>query len=398
MVFLLGRDIMRFATLAFAVALATPPAWSASPCIDACKALVDEGNVLFTQGQPQKGLEKYKAAMATSPEASLPLLMASSMLLDLSWRADAAQAVKLQDMAGTLARQALRLAPDDAMAQDLLRQLRDGQDIPLHKPTAAADQAMRQAETLFVQHRFDDARKQYEAASALDPLWSKALVGAGDCYYMQQDWQHAEAQFRRATEIEARNDQAWRFLSDSLAKQGKNGAAEQALYGALAANPAERNTWSKLASLRAHVQLPLKSLHLQRGSRVTVGADGKYTVGLEAHGLQGSTPDTAFALTLAMAEIKIRTDDVKGTKPAYQVELESWRTALHIADETAASSGKGLADPALLQMQALAKEGQLEPALLILTYRPRYRAAFDAWLAAHPDGVKTFIDRYGLQP
>ncbi len=390
---------MRFATLAFTMALTIPPAFGATPCVDACKTLVAEGNVLSTERQPQQALDKYKAAMAAAPDATLPLVSASAMLLDLSWRADAAQAGKLQETAAAMARQALHLDADNAMAQDVLRQVRDGQNVALHQPAAAAEEAMRQAETLFAQHRYDDARKQYETAMARDPLWSQAAVGAGDCYFMQQDWPRAEALFRRATEIELRNDQAWRFLSDSLAKQGKMGAAEKALYSALAANPAERNTWSHLASLRARARLPLAPLRLTRGAHLTAGADGKYVVNIDNTGVRkDSAPDMAFALALGAVEANARSADTGKARTAYDIELEAWRTAFKITDEATAASGKALVDPALLHMQAMHRDGQLAPALLILAYRPSYRADYDAWLAAHPGGVKAFIDRYGLQP
>lgn len=195
---------MRFATLAFTLALTIPPAFGATPCADACKTLVDEGNVLSAKRQPQQALDKYKAAMKATPEATLPLVSAASMVLDLSWRADAAQAGKMRSMAEAMARQALHLDADNAMAQDVLRQVRDGQDVALHKPTAAAEEALRQAETLFAQHRYDDARKQYETAMARDPLWSQAAVGAGDCYFMQQNWPRAEALFLRGGSCRSR--------------------------------------------------------------------------------------------------------------------------------------------------------------------------------------------------
>lgn len=31
-------------------------------------------------------------------------------------------------------------------------------------------------------------------------------------------------------------------------------------------------------------------------------------------------------------------------------------------------------------------------------FRQAYRPSLEAWVAAHPGGVKEFIDRYGLQP
>jgi hypothetical protein len=46
----------------------------------------------------------------------------------------------------------------------------------------------------------------------------------------------------------------------------------------------------------------------------------------------------------------------------------------------------------------MARDGQLEPAILILMFRQSYRPALEAWGAAHPRGVKEFIDRYGLRP
>lgn len=382
--------------LAFSLALSTTQAMAATPCVDACKLLLDEGSVLSAQGQKQQAYEKFRAAMAAAPEAVLPLLGAAAELLDLSWRSQAPQASKLREMATGMAQQALRLAPGDPMAEDLLRKIAEGPQAARHQPVPAALQAMKKAETLFVQQRFDEARTQYEAAMALDPLWSQAAVGAGDCYYAQQDWPRAEALFRQAARLEPHDHQAWRFLSDSLAKQGKLDAAELALYDAIAANPSERNNWARLADLRARRKAPLAPLHLRRGSSVTMGADGKYTIHLDERA--NSVPENAFALSLAMGEVNLRNDPARQGMPAWDIERAAWTGAFRISDEITAKGGKGLSDPALLTMQAMHRDGQLDAALLILQYKPAYRAAFDTWLGAHPDGVKTFIDRYSVQP
>lgn len=73
-------------------------------------------------------------------------------------------------------------------------------------------------------------------------------------------------------------------------------------------------------------------------------------------------------------------DKGKGRRSAWDIELDAWRTALKVADELRESTGKPLSDPALLQF------GQA------------YRPALDAWTAAHPGFVRTFIERYGIQP
>jgi hypothetical protein len=46
----------------------------------------------------------------------------------------------------------------------------------------------------------------------------------------------------------------------------------------------------------------------------------------------------------------------------------------------------------------LARADQLETALLLLEYKESYRAEFEAWKKAHPDGIRKFIDTYALQP
>ncbi|MFC4931222.1 hypothetical protein [Massilia sp. GCM10023247] len=82
----------------------------------------------------------------------------------------------------------------------------------------------------------------------------------------------------------------------------------------------------------------------------------------------------------------------------FDIELAAWRYALRVIEKANAASGESLRDPALRQMQAFAKDGQLEPALLLLTYRQSYRPALEAWLAREPRGPKEFIDRYGVRP
>jgi hypothetical protein len=99
---------------------------------------------------------------------------------------------------------------------------------------------------------------------------------------------------------------------------------------------------------------------------------------------------------LGIGEVNMRQANKSATP--YEIELEAWRGAMKVADELKASTGKGLSDPALLQIQALARDGQLEPAILLLMFRQSYRPALDAWLAAHPRGAREFIDRYGLSP
>jgi tetratricopeptide (TPR) repeat protein len=256
---------------------------------------------------------------------------------------------------------------------------------------------MHEAEAQFAQRRFPEALAKYEAAMKADPKYSGAWVGAADSYFMQKDWAHAETLFRRATEIEPRNSQAWRYLADTYFNQGKFDAAEAALLSAIAADPSQQPNWIKLATVRQQQGLPLRQLGLKRAARVVAKEDGTYIVNMDAPpDNKVDTPD--FGVHLMLGGIEANKRQAKKGETPYEIELAAWRGALKVADELKANTGKELGDPALRQIQALAREGQLEPAILILMFRQSYRPALDAWMAAHPGGVKVFIDRFGLRP
>lgn len=377
----------------------TASAATSTFCAEPCHSLVRDAHVLEGQGKYQEAMDKYNAAAKADPKASLPLSLQAGLLFKLSTAAPKDKAVQVRAMARDLAERATALDSDDVIAHEVLRMLDDDGLSPLHKPNAKADRLLSEGAALFAQRKAKESRARYEAAMEADPKASMAWVGVGDSYFMEGDWARAEALFRRATEIEPKNAQAWRFLSDALLAQGQRAEAEAALYASIAADPSQRPSWGKLARLRAAAGLPLKPLAFRRGVRVVQGTDGRSTINVDkATADTSKTPNYAIRLALAMSEINARKTDTANVKSPYEIELESWRTALKVMDEVAAAGGEPVTDPALLQMQALAKDGQLEAAILLLMFRQPYRPALDAWLAANPVGVKGFIDRYGLRP
>jgi tetratricopeptide (TPR) repeat protein len=386
--------------LAFSVLLALGmPASAQNYCADACRRAIDAAHALEGQGKYQEALEQYRAAQKAEPLASLPVSSEGALILHLSSRVKPDLTESWRKAARAKSEQALKLWPDDPVAQETLRQLDDGGPSPLHQPTPEAAKLYAEAEAQFSQQHYDQALTKYRAAAQADPQYSAAWAGAADCYFQQKDWAQAEALFRRAVEVEPANSQAWRFLSDTLVIQNKPAAAEAALFSAIAADPSQLPNWGKLASLRAHEGHPIRPLSFRRGVRVTQGADGKYTVGMDDWVLKTpETPDTALRLMLGLSEVKLRNANKDKAKPPYEIELESWRGALKVADELKASTGKDLSDPALLRLQAMARDGQLEPAILLLQFRQSYRPALEAWLAANPDGVRAFVERYGVAP
>lgn len=381
------------------LALSLPSAYADTTCNDTCQNLLHESQVLTAQGNYQKALDKLKEASAVAPQSSLALSLIADLLEKVSKQVKPEQAEQYRKQAEGFAREALRHDPNNPVAQETLRLLaHDGPPV-LHQPNAAARKAIDEAEIQFAQRHPEQALKKYQEAMQLDPQFSSAWVGAGDCYFMQKNWMQAEVQFRRATEIEPRNSQAWRFLSDALLMQGKQDAAEAALMSAIAADPSQQPNWSKFGMLRSRAGLPLKRLQLRRGYSVTFGADGKGVISLEATDEKdAATPDSAIRLMLASTEALARTPNTKQKLTPFEIELKAWQDAMVVADEIKANKGGSLTDPALMRMQVFHKDGQLEAAILLLLYKESYRPEFEKWAAAHPKGINGFVTQYGLQP
>jgi tetratricopeptide (TPR) repeat protein len=391
---------MRHILLAAALALALPLAHADfdPACSGACASLLDEGYALRAQGKLGEALAKFKAAGEAAPAASAPWASAAGIFLDVSKTAKPADVAKLREQAQGLANAALKRKADDPVALEILRELADATPSPLRQANAAASSLINEAEVLFARRQYPAALAKYEEAMQRDPQFSGAWVGAGDCWYMQHDWAKAVPLFRRATEIEPRNSQAWRFLSDALAGQGKLEQAEGALLSGIAADPGQLPNWNKLAGLRSVIGKPLKPFRLQRAG-VHVGADGKKEIQLAESLQKTSTPfDNAVRISLAVGEINARTSAAASRPSAFDIEMAAWKMALQAADEMGARDKEKPTDPALLAMQGMARDGQLEPAIFVLLYKEAYRPEYERWLAAHPDGVKAFIDRYGLRP
>lgn len=222
---------------------------------------------------------------------------------------------------------------------------------------------------------------------------------AADTYYFQHQFKEAEALFRKATEVEPLNAQAWRFLADSLVQQDRRAEADAALLGAIASHPSQLSNWDRLGWLRAK-GTALRSLGLQRKSGVHV--DDKKTIQIwisdELKKTGQESPDYPVWLAYAVAKVSLLTAFPPGGEGDFRTELDSWRKVCSIMRELQKSQPELPRDPALKQLLALDAAGQLEPAIYILMYREIYRPDFEKWKTAHPTGVADFINAYGLRP
>lgn len=363
-------------------------------CNEACTVFQKEGNLLYSMGKYQEAIEKFKLADKADPTASIPVSSIAQVLLQVAGNASPEHAAAYRQQAEAAAHEALRRASGDPLASEVLRQLLDAKPPPLHQPSQQTGSIVQAGEILFQRAQYAEALDKFEAAAASDPQYSGAWVLAGDCFYVQGKWAEAETRFRKAAELEPLNGQAWRFLSDALAQQRRLSEADVALLNGIAAQPSQIPNWDKLAALRAATSLPLKRLNLVRTASGRIDpTTGKPTITIDANvAAQSKPPDYGFWLVYAMSSV------ANPSATPFQSELDAWRRAFATTDEVAAKTDKALSNPALLALQKVVLENQLEAAILLLMYRESFRPEFEAWKAAHPQGIKTFIERYGLRP
>jgi tetratricopeptide (TPR) repeat protein len=367
----------------------------------ASEVLVQEGNALLAKNAFQPALDKYSAAAKADPGASMPVSAIAALLYKLSGGMPKDDVPKLRAQAEGQARAALKIDARDPLALEVLRLLSDDKEPPLHQGTPEARALVDQGEVQFHARHFAEALAIYEKAAQADPAYSLPLVYAADCYYVQEKWADAERLFAQAAKLEPLNGQAWRYLADALSQQGKFAAAETALINGIAAHPSQLPTWTKLASLRARGGAPLTSLHLVRKASSRLDpATGKGVVEVEREGSEQKSADFTVWLALAVSESNKMVERQKGESGAspFAVQLSAWTGALKVADELAANGGGELTEDGLKTMRMLAKADQLEAAILLLQYRESYRPDLERWKAEHPNGVKKFIDMYGLRP
>lgn len=369
----------------------------------AAQALVDEGNVLGAQGNLQQALNKFSQANKADPSSSVPLSNIAEVLRQAAEQAEGEQQLKLREQSEALVRQILQKYPDEPLAHEVLRKLGDKLPPPLHAANAAALAEMNLGEVAFAKQKFDDALLHYERAAGLDPQLSMAWIYAGDCFYAQKKYAEAETRYRRGVEVEPLNAQGWRYLSDALAYQDKRSAAEEALISGIAAQPSQIPNWIKLAQLRDADGYPLTPLKLVRKSSASLEADGKPKVSLDSafSGPEGSkSADGAFWVLLGIKQANDLMAQKNGKDDAgtLAAEVARWQLGFKVVDEMTAKGEAGLQNPALKTLQMLDQDGELATALLLLQYRESWRPELEAWKRDNPQGIRKFVNKYGLRP
>jgi tetratricopeptide (TPR) repeat protein len=372
--------MLRSITLLVALALSTPALADVVTKVDKARALINQGQAHEVAGQFNEALESYRAAVKADPTASQALSYLALLMVHASQNTEAKYVEPYRKQAADYANAALKVDARDPNAMEALRRLADGVEQRRREPAPAALKALEQGEVLFGELKYAEAALKYEEAIRLDPAYSDAVVFLGDCYYLQGDMVRAEQKFRQAAVMDPLFGPAWRYLYDALRKQGKNKEAEAAALGALASMPSSKPNWLRVAEAMELAGRPIKPFQWQprvvvKGGEIQIDPTGPES---------DSMAWTAYGLSLA-------TGQDKKASP-FAVQLAIWTDTLQIIKEVGA--GDTIKDEGLRDMIRFNQGGQLKAAIFALHYKEAYRAEFEAWKKAEPEGLKHFVDTF----
>ena len=374
--------LLRSCVLLVALAYANPLLARTVPLTEKARALWNQGLAFDNESKSEEALKSFQAAALAEPTASGPLSSQADLYRRLSAVEGRQDAPALRERAFALANAALKLDAQDAIALHALRELNDDQTQAVYAPKAEAKKIVNEAEILFFDKKYAAAAEKYQLAFKLDPTYAEAVVLEGDCYYMLGDMVNAELKFRQALAIEPLHGAGWRFLYDALINQGKLKEAEMAAISAIAALPSATPSWTRMAHISDKLGPPLQTVNIKplatmKGNTITIDNSA------------GANADTsswmAYAIVMAAESEKPK------SKVAFTRRLAIWEDTLQIIKEMGANKVK---DPGLRAMMHFHQGGQLKAAIFLLEYKEAYRAEFEAWKKAEPDGIKRFIDTF----
>ncbi len=384
-----------------------PPAADPEKLAKEVDQRVEAGRALLSAGKANEAIAKYQEAAKLDPKSSWPISAMAELFLRVSKATLPEHVEEYRQNAAVLANQAIDLNDLDYMATSVLGELNGAPKESRHIPVPEAQKAFEEAEIKYGKHQYEAAIEDYARAIKLDLAYTDAVLYQGDCFLMLQRFREAEVRYRRATVLEPNYARAWRFLFDSLLKQGLWDDLEMTGREAIAAEPDDFTAWGRLRQAReARGKKGLKRFAWPKVGHVKPGANGK---GVE---IQVALPegeakslDGALALSVLMTRAAVLANDPKTLKElgldtlnAFQRELHAWRMALDVLESHMGDGKVPKVDPAWLQLRDMKRTNHLETGLFLLAFKPEYRPDFEAWKQKTPKAIEGFIEMFGLRP
>lgn len=373
------------------------------------KALLHDGNVLWSQQKINDAFEKFRLAGEADPKASGPWSNAAALYYFASNHTDAKYVEEYREMARSYAIKALKLNDADPLAQETLRELTaPSSNKPLEFSSIAIN-LFNEGENFFQRSDFRAALGKYEQAFAQAPNFAKAVLYAGDCYFQLGEFKEAEIRYNKALDLDPQNYQAWRFLAHAHLKLGHPPEVIKfSLLKAIEIQPNYFPAWDWYAALSEEDGMKLRPLNTRRLANVTVtknGAEKSYAVEFDPtiannQSDSDSATWTHYGIVKALllnSESLPLADQVRfNTEPnmsMFKRELLTWKEVFN-----AERRNVTLQNPLLSLLRQSVIDGEIEAAIFIFFFDETFRPDFEEWKKTHPMGIRNFVEKYRLRP
>ncbi|HEY6349968.1 MAG TPA: tetratricopeptide repeat protein [Candidatus Angelobacter sp.] len=294
---------------------------------------------------------------------------------------------------------AKELGDRTALTQTLLAKLAEGTPgMNKFSSNSEADQAMQDAEALFVKGDLEPAVELYKKALNADPTLYDAALYIGDSYYkIPGKIDQAGEWFAKAIAINPDRETAYRYWADVLMKQGNLDEAREKYVEAYISEPFNRLTLSTFVNWGKSQHLTLSHPAIQIPTTVQTNDKGNTTITLDDSTLKkgrkddGSSAWIVYGLSRSLWAGKKFSEEYpkeKTYRHSLKEEAEALRTTISAVKEEVRKS-KDL-DPSLRTLIRLDEDGVLEPYILLARSDAGIAQDYPAYLKEHRDSLRRY--------
>lgn len=277
------------------------------------------------------------------------------------------------------------LPPDGAASEDF-------------SPNADANEAMKKAETAFIQGDLDTALTLYQAALKLDPTIYEAALFSGDVYLHKDNFPEAEIWYQRAISINPNRETAYRYSATPLMKQHKEVEARDRYIEAYISEPYSRFAIAGITNWGEATRTSMSHPEINIPTKVSYGADGKVKIELDVSLLSGKEDGSSAWIIYGVTRSSWHNEKFAKTYPrekTYRHSLAEEADALRSVIKLAIADKKVTKlNPTLAKLKKLEEDGVLEA--FILMAQPDEGIAQDhaAYLNANRDKLRLYVVKY----
>jgi Tfp pilus assembly protein PilF len=376
--------MLRALLLALAVALALPAGAATKSTDPAARKLIDQARADIDNGQLEPAINNLVEAAKIERNSSEARALLGGVFYELSRIDDSHRVWQMRRKARAFTLDALLIDANDqdaAWAKDALAGIFD-QEHP--EPEAAMAAMVDQADKLCDTKQWSAAVTMYQRAIAAYPRVPDIHLFLGNCLAGWGELGKAEQAYRKAIQNDRNFEGAWLALHKLLTRQKRDQDADAAAYAIVAALPSTIDGW------------PAVRTALQRDGGAVRQFDfqpkGSYSIKRNKIVIESGMSLANVAAWTAVANANQAALAASPKKSPFEVQLATWTKALPEIAKTDKMSP--VTDPMLRDMLAFHEAGQLKASLFALQYLEAYRADYEAWRKAEPEGLTRFIKTF----